>query len=47
LSGTLRLAAPQEKVWQLLVDAEPWPRWEVGVVAVEEVSGPLDQVGTT
>lgn len=47
LSGTLRLDAPPERVWQFLADASLRPRWEIGVIAVEEVTGPLDQLGAT
>ncbi len=47
LAGTLELRAAPEAVWAFLTDATLRPRWEVGVVAVEDVSGPLDQVGAT
>jgi uncharacterized protein YndB with AHSA1/START domain len=47
LAGTLELKSPPERVWEVLRDADLRPRWEVGVVRVEDVTGPLDQEGTT
>lgn len=47
LSGTLHLDATPEAVWRFLANAELRPQWEVGVVAVEEVSGPLEELGAT
>ncbi len=47
LTGTLELRATPEAVWAFITDATLRPRWELGVVAVEDVSGPLDQVGAT
>jgi uncharacterized protein YndB with AHSA1/START domain len=37
--------APPEVVWQFVWDATRRPEWEVGVIAVKDVVGPLDQVG--
>jgi uncharacterized protein YndB with AHSA1/START domain len=37
--------APPEVVWQFVWDATRRPEWEVGVLAVEDVQGPLDRVG--
>ncbi len=47
LTGALQLKAPPERVWEFLCDAQLRPRWEIGVIAVEDVTGPLDQVGST
>lgn len=47
LSGSLELNAPPEVVWEFLSDASLRPQWEVGVVQVEDVSGPLDVLGST
>jgi uncharacterized protein YndB with AHSA1/START domain len=47
LAGTLELKSPPERVWEVLKDASLRPRWEVGVVRVEDVTGTLDEEGTT
>ncbi len=39
--------APPEVVWPFVWDAELRPQWEVGVKAVKDVHGPLDEVGGT
>jgi uncharacterized protein YndB with AHSA1/START domain len=47
LGGVLALKSPPARVWEVLRDANLRPSWEVGVVAVEDVTGPLDEEGTT
>lgn len=47
LSGTLEMNVAPEVVWKYLSDASLRPKWEVGVVAVEDVTGPLDTLGST
>jgi uncharacterized protein YndB with AHSA1/START domain len=37
--------APPEVVWRFVWDATLRPQWEVGVIAVKDVVGPLDEVG--
>jgi uncharacterized protein YndB with AHSA1/START domain len=44
---TTEIAAPLDRVFRLHVDAARIPEWFPGVRAVEEVTGPLDKVGTT
>lgn len=36
----IKIAAPPEKVWQLLVDAHSWPTWQKDIASVSS-SGPL------
>jgi hypothetical protein len=43
----LELRSSPERVWEILRDGYLRPRWEVGVVGVEDVTGPLDEEGTT
>ena len=47
LAEVMELKSPPERVWEVLRDAGLRPRWEVGVVRVEDVTGALDQEGTT
>jgi uncharacterized protein YndB with AHSA1/START domain len=37
--------APPEVVWPWVWNAELRPQWEVGVIAVKDVDGPLDEIG--
>ncbi|HEX9417173.1 MAG TPA: SRPBCC family protein [Gaiellaceae bacterium] len=39
--------APPEVLWPFVWNAELRPEWEVGVRAVKDVHGPLDEVGGT
>ena len=41
------IEGPAERVWAAHVDGERIPEWFPGVRSVEEISGPLDQPGTT
>ena len=41
------VAAPPERVFALWTDLERMGEWVGGVTGVSEVSGPIDQVGTT
>jgi uncharacterized protein YndB with AHSA1/START domain len=45
LSVSRRIQAPPERLWQLLVDVEAWPRWGPSVAAVE-LSTPLLELGS-
>lgn len=47
LSGSLEIDVTPDTLWTFLSDASLRPKWEVGVVAVEDVSGRLDVLGTT
>jgi len=42
---TILIEATPERVWEVLVDAERLPAWNAEVVAVENVTGPLDHAG--
>jgi uncharacterized protein YndB with AHSA1/START domain len=44
---TTEIAAPLDDVFRLHVAAARIPEWFPGVRAIEDVSGPLDRVGTT
>ena len=44
---TAEIVAPLDQVFRLHVDAARIPEWFPGVRAIEDVSGPLDRVGTT
>jgi uncharacterized protein YndB with AHSA1/START domain len=44
---TIRIDVPTERVWEVLVDAERLPEWNAEVVAVEDVTGPLDRPGAS
>jgi uncharacterized protein YndB with AHSA1/START domain len=44
---TSEVAAPVADVFAAHVEAESIPEWFPGVRAIEDVSGPLDRVGTT
>ena len=41
------IAAPREKVFDLWTNLERAPEWIEGMAGVSDVSGPVDQVGTT
>jgi uncharacterized protein YndB with AHSA1/START domain len=41
------IRAPAQRVWAVLVDPLQSPDWEAGVVAMEDVSGPLDDAGSS
>jgi len=42
---TILIEASPERVWAMLVDAQRLPEWNADVVAVEDVTGPLDRAG--
>lgn len=44
---TAEIVAPLERVFGLHVDPARVPEWFPGVRAIEDVSGPLDRIGTT
>jgi hypothetical protein len=41
------IRAPAQRVWAVLVDPLRSPDWEAGLVAMEDVSGPLDDPGAS
>ena len=42
----IHIDAPPEQVWRVLLQPERRPEFEMAVIQVRDVSGPLDQVGT-
>jgi uncharacterized protein YndB with AHSA1/START domain len=44
---TSEVSAPVAEVFEVHVDGQRIPAWFPGVRAIEEVTGPLDEVGTT
>ena len=42
---TVRIDASPERVWDVLIDVERLPEWNVEVIAVEDATGPLDRAG--
>jgi hypothetical protein len=44
---TSRIDAPPERVWEVLADAERWPEWDSGVIAVEGEAAPGNKVKIT
>ena len=42
----IEIAAPPERVWEVLIDPERRPQYNVSIVEVHDPSGPLDQVGS-
>ena len=44
--NSVHIEAPPEVAWQVGRDAERIPHWNTTAVAVKDVTGPLDQVGT-
>lgn len=47
LGASVYVPVPIERAWALWVDAARYPQWQGAVLAVQEVSGPVAQVGTT
>ncbi len=43
----VHIAAPPERAWELLIDPERIPEYNVNIVEVSDVSGRLDRVGAT
>jgi uncharacterized protein YndB with AHSA1/START domain len=43
LEREILIRASPERVWGVLVDPDRSPDWEAGLVAVEDVHGPLDE----
>ena len=46
IQKAVHIDAPPERVWEVLCDAERLPEWNEELVAVKDVSGPLDHPGT-
>jgi uncharacterized membrane protein len=46
LRFTEHFEAPVEQVFELAIDYKRFPEWNVSYVAVDEVTGPPDKVGT-
>ena len=44
--NSVHIDAPPDVVWRVGRDAERIPQWNTTAVAVRDVTGPLDQVGT-
>jgi uncharacterized protein YndB with AHSA1/START domain len=44
---TAHADAPREDVFDLWVNVDRWPEWIEGLTRVTDVSGPIDQAGTT
>jgi uncharacterized membrane protein len=42
----IRIDAPVDRIWAIGADAGRIPEWQTNVVAIKEVTGPIDQVGT-
>lgn len=42
----IEIAAPPERVWEVLIDPERLPQYNVTIVEVHDPTGPLDQVGS-
>ena len=47
LRATADIAVPIERAWAVWIDAARYPQWQGGLLAVTDVDGPLDVVGTT
>jgi uncharacterized membrane protein len=45
--NSVHINAPPEVAWEIARDPARIPEWNTTVVAVKDVSGPLDQPGTT
>ena len=43
----IEIAASPERVWEVLIDAERLPQYNVTIVEVRNPTGPLDQVGSS
>lgn len=43
----IEIAAPPERVWEVLVDPDRLPQYNVTIVEVSDATGRLDQVGST
>ena len=43
----IKIGAPPERVWAVLIDPERLPQFNVTIVEVSDATGPLDQVGAT
>jgi len=43
----IEIGAPPERVWEVLIDPERLPQYNVTIVEVSDATGPLDQVGST
>ena len=41
------IAAPPERVWEVLIDPERLPQYNVTIVEVRNPTGPLDQIGSS
>lgn len=40
IEAAIDIAAPAERVWQIMADLPSWPRWNAGVAAIE-LHGPF------
>lgn len=43
---TLEISAPPERIWEVVRQHERIPEWQVSVLEVKDVTGPLDQPGS-
>ncbi len=47
LRATVSIPVPIERAWEVWVDASRYPQWQGGVLAVQDLTGRVGEVGTT